>query len=47
MPWASGLAFNIRLATVLLPGDPAVWDGHVAMIVGSVTAAWTSGRPGA
>ena len=28
-----------------LPGDLA--DGHVVMIVGSVTAAWASGRPGA
>jgi hypothetical protein len=24
-PWASGLAINIRLANVLLPGDLAVW----------------------
>jgi len=31
-PWASGLAINIRLVNVLLPGDLAVWDGHVAMM---------------
>jgi hypothetical protein len=34
-PWASWLAINIRLANVLLPGDLAVWDGHIATIVGS------------
>jgi cell wall-associated NlpC family hydrolase len=31
-----GLARGTRgVATELLPGDLAVWDGHVAMVVGN------------
>jgi hypothetical protein len=29
------LVTHARVATELLPGDLAVWDGHVALVVGN------------